>query len=423
MSGKELPWLPDFKIAFTFTGEYRERIVRPACEELLKYGYREDDIFFDEWHPEIFNGVNADSIFREIYHDVSQCVVVLLSPNYSDKLWTGNLEWPTVRALINEGNHRKICLLRVDDVALNKIDGLYSTRDVARPVDKMTPAEIARFIHRWYCIHVLKQSPDAGSAKKEQTHEPAASPKKEAVSLPGAAVSKPTPASEPVAGKVDTRSAREQADIIPENNELILLLNDNALFGSYPQTAEGKRQPIEWQVLKQEEDRTLLISRYALDVKPYNQERTATTWGESALRSWLNGSGKNDFLQTAFTAEERERICTVEVPADQNPYWSTEPGRKTEDKVFLLSIPEVNELLTPDAARRCAPTDYVKRQNLLYTDNDFIANGRPACWWWLRSPGSNSDSAACVHRSGAVDVLGNRVNFEIGVRPALWINL
>ena len=38
MSGKELPWLPDFKIAFTFTGEYRETVVRPACEELLKYG-------------------------------------------------------------------------------------------------------------------------------------------------------------------------------------------------------------------------------------------------------------------------------------------------------------------------------------------------------------------------------------------------
>ncbi len=411
MSGKELPWLPDFKIAFTFTGEYRERIVRPACEELLKYGYREDDIFFDEWHPEIFNGVNADSIFREIYHDVSQCVVVLLSPNYSDKLWTGNLEWPTVRALINEGNHRKICLLRVDDVELNKIDGLYSTRDVARPVDKMTPAEIARFIHRWYCIHVLKQSPDAGSAKKEQTHEPAASPKKEAVSLPGAAVSKPAPAAE------------SAAVISPKRNPLTQPERAEVLFGSYPQTAEGERRPIEWRVLKQEEDRALLISRYALDVKPYNQERTATTWGESALRSWLNGSGKNDFLQTAFTAEERERICTVEVPADQNPYWSTEPGRKTEDKVFLLSIPEVNELLTPDAARRCAPTDYVKRQNLLYTDNDFIANGRPACWWWLRSPGSNSDSAACVHRSGAVDVLGNRVNFEIGVRPALWINL
>ena len=410
MSGKELPWLPDFKIAFTFTGEYRERIVRPACEELLKYGYREDDIFFDEWHPEIFNGVNADSIFREIYHDVSQCVVVLLSPNYSDKLWTGNLEWPTVRALINEGNHRKICLLRVDDVELNKIDGLYSTRDVARSVDKMTPAEIARFIHRWYCIHVLKQSPDAGSAKKEQTHEPAASPKKEAVSLPGAAVSKPAPAAE------------SAAVIGPKRNPLTQPERAEVLFGSYPQTAEGERRPIEWRVLKQEEDRALLISRYALDVKPYNQDRTSTTWAESTLRSWLNGSGKNDFLQTAFTAEERERICTVEVPADQNPYWSTEPGRKTEDKVFLLSIPEVNELLSEDRARRCAPTDYAK-QHHLYTNSECTAEGRPACWWWLRSPGSNSDSAACVDRSGAVDVLGNRVNFEIGVRPALWINL
>ena len=77
-----------FKISFTFTGEYRESVVRPVCEELLKLGFSKDEIFFDDWHPALYNGINAVEIFREIYHDSSECVVVLLSPNYNEKSWT-----------------------------------------------------------------------------------------------------------------------------------------------------------------------------------------------------------------------------------------------------------------------------------------------------------------------------------------------
>lgn len=444
MSVKGQLWLPDFKIAFTFTGEYRERIVRPVCEELLKYGYRQDDIFFDEWHPELFTGVNADAIFREIYHDVSQCVVVLLSPNYSDKLWTGNLEWPTVRALINEGTHHKICPLRVDDVDINNIEGLYASRDVARSVDKMTPAQIARFIHRWYCIHVLKQSPDAGKAKTDETAKPAPVPKKEAESEGSGAAGEADAASVPErrkatqpAGTVskaeavpeletvdaDSATAREAAVSIPKSDPLTWLENGNVLFGSYPQTKKGERQPIEWLVLKREEDRALLISRYVLNAKPYNVTFTDTTWAECSLRGWLNGRGTGDFPQEAFTAEERERILQTPVSADKNPYFSTNPGKPTKDKVFLLSIPEAYELFSSEEARRCAPTDYVKSQGM-YTNNDYKADGRPSCWWWLRSPGSNSNSAACVNYGGSVYGSGNYVSFgSVGVRPALWINL
>ncbi len=157
--GKKLPYIPEYKIAFTFTGEYRESIVRPICEELLKLGYSKDDIFFDEWHPAVFTGVNADSVFRKIYHDNSKSIVVLLSPNYGEKLWTGNLEWPTVRALINEGTEHKICLLSVDNVDINTIEGLYSSRDVARKVDGKSSPWVAEFIHTWYYYHIMQQPP------------------------------------------------------------------------------------------------------------------------------------------------------------------------------------------------------------------------------------------------------------------------
>lgn len=156
-SNSRFPYLPPFKIAFTFTGEYRERIVRPTCEALLGYGFTKEEIFFDEWHSALFTGVNADSVFRRIYHDVSACVVALLSPNYKDKNWTFNLEWPTVRALINEGNYHKICLLRVGGVDISTIEGLFPSRDVARSVDAMNPVEIADFIFAWYSVHVLQE--------------------------------------------------------------------------------------------------------------------------------------------------------------------------------------------------------------------------------------------------------------------------
>ncbi|MCL2080095.1 MAG: DUF6273 domain-containing protein [Oscillospiraceae bacterium] len=43
-----------------------------------------------------------------------------------------------------------------------------------------------------------------------------------------------------------------------------------------------------------------------------------------------------------------------------------------------------------------------------------------ANWWWLRSPGNNSNNAANVNNDGNVNVNGNNVNNDNnGVRPAL----
>ena len=41
-------------------------------------------------------------------------------------------------------------------------------------------------------------------------------------------------------------------------------------------------------------------------------------------------------------------------------------------------------------------------------------------WWWLRSPGNNSNNAANVNNDGSLNMNGNNVNNnEAGVRPAL----
>jgi hypothetical protein len=46
--------------------------------------------------------------------------------------------------------------------------------------------------------------------------------------------------------------------------------------------------------------------------------------------------------------------------------------------------------------------------------------GCTASWWWLRSPGNNSNNAANVNTDGNVNINGNNVSAESGgVRPAL----
>ena len=191
-------------------------------------------------------------------------------------------------------------------------------------------------------------------------------------------------------------------------------------FGTYPQTTEGTDStPIEWLVLAKEEDKALLISKYALDCGPYNTEDTDVTWETCTLRKWLN----NEFYNKAFSAEEKRNIVLSKVTADKNPKYSTNPGNDTNDNVFLLSIPEVKRYFKDNASHMCAPTDYAVKKGV-YTDSKNRVDGRASCWWWLRSPGNLSSDAAGVSDGGSVSNFGNDVdNCYLCVRPCVWVRL
>ena len=192
-------------------------------------------------------------------------------------------------------------------------------------------------------------------------------------------------------------------------------IGNTVSFGTYEQdnnTANGK-EPIEWVVLETEGDRSLLISKYALDCKQYNTPRTSVTWEACTLRQWLNET----FVNTAFSAEQQAIIPKVTVSADKNPRYSTSPGKSTEDQVFLLSIPEANRYFSSDTARQCEPTAYAKAQGCYVNANNGF------CCWWLRSPGLDSRHAAHVITDGSVSDSGYVVDTDDAVRPALWIEL
>ena len=161
----------------------------------------------------------------------------------------------------------------------------------------------------------------------------------------------------------------------------------------------------------------LLISRYGLDCQPYNTREESTTWEQCTLRSWLN----DEFYNRAFSSDEKKRIVKSNVSADENPEYSTNPGRTTKDNVFLLSVVEALEYFESDEARMCAATDYVIQCGAFRSDN-YKVGSRWACWWWLRSPGDLSYFAAIVDTDGSI--YNRNVSDSLdAVRPCVRVRL
>lgn len=192
---------------------------------------------------------------------------------------------------------------------------------------------------------------------------------------------------------------------------------DTVFFGAYEQdnnTSNGK-EDVAWLVLAKENNKIFVISEKGLDCQPYNIEQYANvTWETCTLRKWLN----TDFINSAFSSDEKTKIPTVTVSADKKHGHSANPGNATQDQVFLLSITEANKYFNSTGARQCEPTDYAVANGAWESDSGNF------CWWWLRSPGDVPGSAARVSGGGIVSSAGYDVNYNNGaVRPAMWISL
>ncbi len=208
---------------------------------------------------------------------------------------------------------------------------------------------------------------------------------------------------------------------------------DVITFGHYEQDNDLDNGPeaIEWIVLDVQDGKALLLSKYGLDAKHYNKEWTGITWEECTLRSWLN----IDFLNSAFVAEDQSAILMTEVDnsdAQGCSVWNTSGGNSTYDKIFLLSYAEANKYLAvqhwetdgsdENMKSRVALTAYAIAQGASCDSLYQTADGQPAGWWWLRSPGFIQDNAAYVNCDGSLSDL-NATNSDNAVRPAFWLGL
>jgi hypothetical protein len=165
--------------------------------------------------------------------------------------------------------------------------------------------------------------------------------------------------------------------------------------------------------LDEENHRVLVITKDCVAKMPYHKSGGDVTWETCTLRQWLN----NEFYENL---PPQIKSLVIEVTNKNGA------GNATQDRVFLLSF--FREAFT-----------------YFESNDDRIAQYQSsACYWWLRSQGlMGTNYAACVFPDGSaegidssdsildsirdgsdISVAINRLNCRnLGVRPALWLNL
>ena len=229
------------------------------------------------------------------------------------------------------------------------------------------------------------------------------------------------------------------------------VIGDMITFGSYEQDNDltNGKEPITWRVLDYNSQKRIafVLSEKALDTRAFNEDNSSgCTYDRSTIRSWMNGYDKaqndlkkdfttNNFIDTAFTPEEQDRIAkTLVVPdknpkADENPEYNYVTGYMTEDKIFLLSITEVNQYLKTASDKQADTTRYAVKKgarvvsSVSHNDTENGTCNDPHCWalWWLRTNGQYTTYKTYVYNS-TISVNGNFLAIShMSVRPALWV--
>ena len=186
-------------------------------------------------------------------------------------------------------------------------------------------------------------------------------------------------------------------------------VGDLVTYGYYPQSSANTRDLIEWKVIDKQGGNLLLISKYALDSKKFNENYVDTVWKNCSLRAWLNG----EFIEKAFTTEQINGIIPASVVPEARPDTIGNIGETTTDKVFIFSILEAEKYFKSNAERATIPTAYAKEQGVYSYD------GR--CCYWLRNVGNKM--AVDVYHGGHIDKNGYSIISTIpAVRPAMWVS-
>ena len=205
--------------------------------------------------------------------------------------------------------------------------------------------------------------------------------------------------------------------------------------GDWYADRNDEKQPIKWRVLSVDGDDAFILADQNLDAKAYNETDTSVTWENCTMRSWLNGYGasanknekdftEDNFLNDAFSDEEQNAIQTTNVVNEDNPYYGTDGGNDTKDKVYLLSISEASNALYGFNSKYDTSSKTRESRNTAYTaSKDGMFSAGRADVWWLRTPGGSAVYASDVDYGGGCYGY-NRVSItHVAVRPALHINL
>lgn len=196
-----------------------------------------------------------------------------------------------------------------------------------------------------------------------------------------------------------------------------------------------KYEPIEWNILSEENGKALIVANPILDAQEFNPSDEGSSFlhnGKtgndnnyelSSIRLWLN----NNFYNTAFNTTQKTKIEETEVKNDAYSTGYTTNSYAcddTNDNIFLLSVQELavySSEISPII--KATGTDYALCQNLFVNTN---SGSSKTSAWLLRSPGSFSKTTpknvVFVKEDGTSDVTVTKWTYN-GVRPACWIEL
>lgn len=186
--------------------------------------------------------------------------------------------------------------------------------------------------------------------------------------------------------------------------------NLSIIFGSYEQdnNLDNGVEPLEWNVIKEEDGKVLLICKYGIEAKQYHTSDDDVTWETCSLRQWLN----HDFIDTAFGAEKVDIQLSI---LENKDGILSQGGNTTQDYVFLLSEEEFNENMKFDA--RTQLSEYAREKvDKVYT------NGKALARTWLRTPGSAQNATAVIDIRGHLNREGDYNWMGVNaVRPVMWV--
>ena len=246
---------------------------------------------------------------------------------------------------------------------------------------------------------------------------------------------------------------------------------DTIVLGTY------NGEPIEWRVLKIEEEQAILVAKNILTMKAYDaaeggkynydgnvdywmepldgdwqmqvKVRGNSDWSASNIRIWLNSDKevvsysdqkpndramselKNGYdnepgFLNGFTQEELAAIVESEVITDGNVL-ANEECITTKDRVYLLSVEELKWFEEAGISLFAVPTQAAVEQDesgwyLIEKDG----YGVETYYWWLREPVEETASMCYMVGNGYWDqttMQGNAGAEGYGIRPAITVDL
>lgn len=194
------------------------------------------------------------------------------------------------------------------------------------------------------------------------------------------------------------------------------VVGEKISFGRYAFEEDGTQGSLEWEILEVRKDKILLWSTMCIDVYPYNFQRNKKCdWYQSDLRKYV----RDKIFINAFNDQEKTAILTTEIEPSYNPHSKLCNGmEETFDKIFILSDEEFDRYHLKITQLKGIATPYAIKQGIYCS-----TKSNDCAYYWIRTPGSSSETQMFIGKDGQRNVSGNYVDITSrGIRPAVWVD-